>query len=1122
MSSPGSWSNLFHPELIVPEAFDPVEEFRIPRQVASALGIPLQTVMSFMGEWTRRCHWAEVLTEYAKDLNISHYIYHARRLISFELRDSHKPSLIFNVWSEHIYLYKGAGSFAEEDAKHALARQQTSSPPSAQVVETGEDGPETTESSPKVPPYNRQWALLKEDRHLPAAVEEFSLFPWATAEDDLADVPSGRYWVFPILPLHMCEDDYRHMDGLLKLFARSHRYPRVTQSVLGQEIRITELAYTKVQGKDNGSGCIIVRSHALDSEATATWAKKLDVPYAGQSLGPFAGIVLDTLLRKRCRRYLTKGEKQQLLTEQKRQCALCGDVLADSEVIFDHTIPLHEMTADQSLDAFQAICGQCSANKSASESRPTVGILKSRFNEPARAMYLECPKPPCMQFCDSEADGADMFSSRPVTTLMAVDIKRCRWNALRHAAYLPVFCALDDVLPINPDHELPDLVYIDRAHDVHTLENIISALPFYGPAWYARPAVEYLLHTKRVTWDDLKTGITATGRIEGDAVRSALDIMEAAWADITRLESPEDNLAKRSFNNWIGCCGMPPYMSRLKTTLSGDLGDFSPTADKSTQVKTILPGLHMYTATIPEVDSGTYRPIYDYCLAVEHTRLAQAYQAIQQVYKIARLPVPLVNVVGDGIIWDRPRKRVTADKVKVLLESIAHRHLPELEKHIRDHLHQTEPKQKRLRTDDLYPISSTCPSDDLVFRVVTPLAKQLLRGKEYRRRPVLDYHFCAPGTSWNDVTEADIFDWVVNEHSSVFVRGIAGTGKSHLIRQTLIPALEARGKRVVVIAKTHNAALVAGGDTCDHFAWKHIREGGTGAYVIWVDEVSMLDARLLDDLNHASMRDPPIQWILSGDFNQYQPFFSTFRGSQVEKSFEDSALLRRLADCTRLTLTTCHRSDPALFEWYASLAADPLGWRHSRPLSANVEEAIATFTPDRAAGFIPDTKLAPTNLVISHRRRVSINAQCNEATRRDHPEAVHFTLAEYEVECESGTNHPQDAWFWPEMKVVACCKGRKLRNGRAYYIQSIGDKQVILEPAEASGDVAADKPVTLTRAAFFKQLRLPFAVTYASAQGLTLEGLIALHDTRHTYFDWRKLFVGLSRARGMDKVVVYE
>ena len=69
--------------------------------------------------------------------------------------------------------------------------------------------------------------------------------------------------------------------------------------------------------------------------------------------------------------------------------------------------------------------------------------------------------------------------------------------------------------------------------------------------------------------------------------------------------------------------------------------------------------------------------------------------------------------------------------------------------------------------------------------------------------------------------------------------------------------LEQAGRNVVIIAKTHNAALVAGGDTGDHFVWKHVREGGTGADTVWVDELSMLDIALLQDLNHLARRDPP-------------------------------------------------------------------------------------------------------------------------------------------------------------------------------------------------------------------------------------------------------------------------
>ena len=179
---------------------------------------------------------------------------------------------------------------------------------------------------------------------------------------------------------------------------------------------------------------------------------------------------------------------------------------------------------------------------------------------------------------------------------------------------------------------------------------------------------------------------------------------------------------------------------------------------------------------------------------------------------------------------------------------------------------------------------------------------------------------------------------------------LSGVGESHCIRD-LVAELEEKGKRVVTIAKTHNAALVAGGDTADHFAWKHIREGGTGTDIIWVDEVSMLDIGLLQDLNHASLRDPPIQWILSGDFNQYQPFFNTFLGQSVQKSFRDSALLHLLCGRNRLLLTHCRRSDHFLFEWYASLVDEPKGWRHERHLTQNVADARQEFTPSNATGF---------------------------------------------------------------------------------------------------------------------------------------------------------------------------
>ena len=148
-------------------------------------------------------------------------------------------------------------------------------------------------------------------------------------------------------------------------------------------------------------GTITVRSHAKDSRTIGAWARRLDIPYSGQQLQTFTGLVIDTLLRRKQRRYLKDDEKDAIKEAQHNQCNICGDSLGREDAVFDHIIPLHEMTTTQDLDACQAICGQCHADKTKAEARPCVGKLKSRFNATLRTLYLESPKPPCLAYKDA-------------------------------------------------------------------------------------------------------------------------------------------------------------------------------------------------------------------------------------------------------------------------------------------------------------------------------------------------------------------------------------------------------------------------------------------------------------------------------------------------------------------------------------------------------------------------------------------------------------------------------------------------------------------------------------------------------------------------------------------------
>ena len=62
---------------------------------------------------------------------------------------------------------------------------------------------------------------------------------------------------------------------------------------------------------------------------------------------------------------------------------------------------------------------------------------------------------------------------------------------------------------------------------------------------------------------------------------------------------------------------------------------------------------------------------------------------------------------------------------------------------------------------------------------------------------------------------------------------------------------------------------------------------------------------------------PDIQFILSGDFNQFGSIWDNFRGCPVhEDAFANSSFFRDLAGCNRLVLTECHRSDAELFHFY--------------------------------------------------------------------------------------------------------------------------------------------------------------------------------------------------------------
>ena len=70
--------------------------------------------------------------------------------------------------------------------------------------------------------------LAKGEKHAPKAVEDFVEFPWEVALHNLADVPAGNYWVQSEDSRDTPDNEQgRHIEGAVRLFVQSHRYPLV-------------------------------------------------------------------------------------------------------------------------------------------------------------------------------------------------------------------------------------------------------------------------------------------------------------------------------------------------------------------------------------------------------------------------------------------------------------------------------------------------------------------------------------------------------------------------------------------------------------------------------------------------------------------------------------------------------------------------------------------------------------------------------------------------------------------------------------------------------------------------------------------------------------------------------
>jgi hypothetical protein len=263
-------------------------------------------------------------------------------------------------------------------------------------------------------------------------------------------------------------------------------------------------------------------------------------------------------------------------------------------------------------------------------------------------------------------------------------------------------------------------------------------------------------------------------------------------------------------------------------------------------------------------------------------------------------------------------------------------------------------------------------------------------------------------------------------------------------------------------------------------------------HTLVVEELTQVNVQLWCDL--ALCRFKGVSFVCSGDFGQFQPICEHWSACPVkEGQLEHSAMLFEMCGGNRLVLTENQRSDARLFDFYTTLGE-------------RLQDAL-----DRARQAFPVTQRpAAYTLTMSHALRMQINRRRNDEEARGFSASqtglvVNLQAPEGYTKTRAG-NQPQPMKLWPGIQLIGA--GGRCLKGMFYTVAAVDEAKVELNTG-----------LSLTHQQAFESLRLSYALTYASCQGLTLPGVVRL-DTQSQHFTMKHLYVGLSRATAADLVEV--
>jgi hypothetical protein len=285
----------------------------------------------------------------------------------------------------------------------------------------------------------------------------------------------------------------------------------------------------------------------------------------------------------------------------------------------------------------------------------------------------------------------------------------------------------------------------------------------------------------------------------------------------------------------------------------------------------------------------------------------------------------------------------------------------------------------------------------------------------------------------------------------------------------------------MTLAPTNKAARIVDGMTMHKFiklysSKKAIKEMNFKTLIC--DEMSMTPEVFYKFFITLKRVKPNLQFIVAGDFNQLLPVCDRIENCD----YENSAALYELVNGNRLTLTTCRRSDPTIYNMC---------------LSENINQVKKTdFT----------SKKNLTNICFTNKMRKQINhekmTEAYEANKKGSKQKV------LELKAYKYSDNSQDIYLIKGMPVIARVTTDDFSNNDQFTVKKVAADIIILTDGHATMEIET--------ADFTRCFNLAYCITIHGVQGETYDHPYTIHQ--FDMMDARLRYVSLSRATKFEYI----